>query len=143
MKGKKLNIKILFFVTIICFSCNNAQEQSGNKNSVEESSDGQVSIQFEKTIHDFGKISQGEVVTFTFFYENDGTSNLIVNDVKASCGCTTPEWTKEPVSPGEKGKIVVSFDSSGRSGRQHKVITVFSNSLVQNTERLTITADII
>ena len=136
-------VKILFFALLLFFGCNNTKQQNDKKNDIGANSDGQAAIQFENTIHDFGKISQGEVVSFTFFYENVGSANLIVKDVKASCGCTIPKWTKEPLSQGEKGKIVVTFDSSGRSGKQHKVITVSSNSSPNNIDRLTITADII
>ena len=117
--------------------------QKDTVNTITEKNEGQAKIEFEKKIHDFGRISEGEIVSYTFLYENTGTSNLIITDVKTSCGCTTPGWDNEPVMPGGKGKIEISFDSSGRTGNQYKEITVFTNSPIKDSETLTITAEII
>lgn len=84
-------------------------------------------IQFEKTEHDFGIIMQGEKVSYTFKYKNIGNSDLIINNATASCGCTVPHFSREPIAPGQSGEIEVVFDSSNRSGRQTKNITVWSN----------------
>jgi hypothetical protein len=136
----KVNVNILVLFFVVLLSCKNSDNKTNT--GVDEDT-GQGVIEFKNTSHSFGEISEGEVVSFTFQFENTGTSNLIVNNVKASCGCTTPEWTKEPILPGEKGKLVVTFDSEGRSGNQIKVITVYTNSTIKNTEELTITAKII
>jgi hypothetical protein len=84
-------------------------------------------IQFDKTEHDFGIILQGEKVSYTFKYKNIGNSDLIINNAKASCGCTVPHFSREPIAPGQSGEIEVVFDSGNRSGRQTKNITVWSN----------------
>ncbi len=85
-------------------------------------------LQFESTAYDFKELNQGEKMTHTFEFENTGSIPLIINNVLTTCGCTAPEWPKEPVKPGAKGQIKVVFDSSSKIGRQNKVITIRSNA---------------
>ncbi len=85
-------------------------------------------ITFEKENFNFGDIKQGEVVKHTFKFTNTGTDALVISDIKTTCGCTTPKWTRDPLPPGESGEIVVQFNSSGKIGKQHKVITIISNA---------------
>lgn len=92
------------------------------------SSGGVAKIAFDKMEHDFGKIREGEKVSYRFRVKNPGTVPLIITDVKPSCGCTVPAWTKEPIPPGGEGFVEVIFDSQGRSGEQIKTITVFANT---------------
>lgn len=84
-------------------------------------------LAFEETEHDFGDITQGEVVEHVFKFKNTGNSALIINNVLTTCGCTAPEWPKAPVAPGDEGEIKVRFNSAGKMGRQNKIITVQSN----------------
>lgn len=95
-----------------------------------------------QNVHDFGTIIQGEKVSHIYKFKNTGKSDLIVSSVRASCGCTVPTYSKEPVKPGGEGEIEIVFDSSGRSGRQHKTITVLTNSQPNSVE-LSFTAEII
>ncbi len=83
--------------------------------------------------HDFGEIAEGQKVEHEFKFKNDGTSPLIISNVQASCGCTTPNYTNRPVAPGEEGVVRVVFNSEGQLGKQHKVITVTSNASNANT----------
>ncbi|MFC3196955.1 DUF1573 domain-containing protein [Parapedobacter deserti] len=83
--------------------------------------------------HDFGKIKEGEKIEHEFTFTNTGTSPLIISNVHASCGCTTPEYSKNPIAPGEEGMVKVVFNSAGQLGKQHKVITVTSNASSPNT----------
>ncbi len=85
-------------------------------------------IQFEKTVHDFGTIHEGEVVTYRFKFKNVGDKPLIISKVKPSCGCTASDYSKDPVPPGEEGYIEVSFNSTGRIGKQNKTVEVFANT---------------
>ncbi|GIV25146.1 MAG: hypothetical protein KatS3mg026_0838 [Bacteroidia bacterium] len=85
-------------------------------------------IEFDKVEHDFGKIREGEKVSYRFKVKNPGTVPLRITDVKPSCGCTAPAWTKEPIPPGGEGFVEVVFDSQGRSGEQLKTVTVFANT---------------
>lgn len=85
-------------------------------------------IEFETDFHDFGKLMAGEKVTYSFKFTNKGKGLLLISKVNTSCGCTVSEYPKEPVKPGERATIDVSFDSEGRIGLQNKTITVFSNT---------------
>ena len=85
-------------------------------------------IQFDKTEHDFGKILQGEQVSYTFKFKNTGNDPLIIYNVETTCGCTTPEYTKNPIKPGESGKITVLYDSKGHKGFQNKRLLVKANT---------------
>ena len=87
------------------------------------------SLKFEKEVHDFGKINEedGEV-SFTFKLINEGTSPLVIQDVRPSCGCTTPDWSKEPVLPGQTGFIKAVFNPRNRPGAFNKSLTIPTNS---------------
>ncbi len=86
-------------------------------------------ITFEKTEHDFGKINEGDGrVSVDFEFKNEGMAPLVLSNVRASCGCTTPTWTKEPVEPGQSGKITVTYNPNGRPGRFQKTVTITSNA---------------
>ena len=86
-------------------------------------------ITFEKLQHDFGTFKEElGVQTVSFNFKNEGKVPLILNNVQASCGCTTPEWTREPVAPGAKGVIKVSYDPRNRPGVFNKTIRVSSNA---------------
>jgi hypothetical protein len=84
---------------------------------------------FEEEVFDFGKITQGEKVNYSYKFKNTGDANLIITSAKGSCGCTVPQWPKEPIPPGGEGKIDVVFDSNGKSGTQHKQVTVVANTV--------------
>ncbi|MDP4239368.1 MAG: DUF1573 domain-containing protein [Bacteroidota bacterium] len=84
-------------------------------------------ISFDVKEHDFGKVNEKDgKITYVFNFTNKGNAPLVVNRVQASCGCTTPTWTKEPVEPGKKGAITVTYNTSGRPGVFTKTITVYT-----------------
>ncbi|WP_426492549.1 DUF1573 domain-containing protein [Hymenobacter sp. 102] len=85
-------------------------------------------IQFEEMKYDFGTIHTGDVVEHTFKFKNVGTQPLIISNIQVSCGCTTPDWTREPIMPGKSGTITAKFNSAGKLNMQNKVLTVESNS---------------
>lgn len=85
-------------------------------------------INFENTTHDFEQIPEGIIATHEFKFKNDGDAPLIINKVQASCGCTTPYWTKEPILPGEEGVITASYNSKGRPGAFNRSITITTNA---------------
>lgn len=86
-------------------------------------------IEFEKKVHDFGRFNEADgSVKYEFKFTNNGATPLVVNRVTASCGCTTPDWTKQPIMPGKSGTIVVAYNPLGRPGVFTKSITVFSNA---------------
>ncbi len=85
-------------------------------------------IKFEETEYNFGTIKQGDIITHEFKFTNTGKSPLIIRKVTTSCGCTTTFYTREPIKPGQSGVLRVKFNSAGKMGKQHKVITVVTNS---------------
>ncbi|WBA41251.1 DUF1573 domain-containing protein [Hymenobacter canadensis] len=88
---------------------------------------------FAESDHDFGDIQPGAVVKHTFTFTNSGKTPLLIGNATASCGCTTPNWTKEPIAPGATGTIDVQFDSQGKSGMQNKQISVQANTTPSTT----------
>ena len=89
-------------------------------------------ITFEESKYDFGSVAQGGMVDHTFKFKNTGTQPLIISNIVASCGCTTPEYTKDPVLPGKTGSIAAHFNSAGKMGMQNKVLTIESNAAAGN-----------
>ena len=86
-----------------------------------------TTVQWYEEMHDFGEIKQGTIATHVFKFKNTGTEDLLLTRVKASCGCTTPEWSNEPIPPGGEGMIKVSFNSRGKMGNQMKSVTITYN----------------
>ena len=94
-------------------------------------------IKFERDVHDFDLIQEdGGMVTTTFEFINDGDAPLIINEVTRACGCTTPDWTREPVPVNGKGFIQVSYNPKGRPGAFTKEVTVKSNAPEQLVLRI-------
>ena len=85
-------------------------------------------IKFEKTEHDFGKILQGEQVSYTFKFKNVGDAPLIITSIEKTCGCTTPDFSSTPIKPGDSGKITITYDSKGHKGFQNKRLVVKANT---------------
>lgn len=86
-------------------------------------------ITFEKKNFDFGKVHEGDgKITTIFTFKNEGNAPLAVSRVQASCGCTTPTWSKEPIEPGKSGSVTVTYNPEGRPGVFTKTITVYSNA---------------
>ena len=83
---------------------------------------------FEKLEHDFGTIPEGPKVSYTYKFKNNGQAPLIIQNAQPSCGCTVPEWSKEPIPVGGTGFVKAEFDTSGKSGVQNKTITVTANT---------------
>lgn len=99
-------------------------------------------ITFETMEHDFGRILEGETVSYDFTFTNTGKADLILAEVTTSCGCTVPSYSKAPIRANEKGKIKIAFNSQGRRGAQTKSVVVVSNTQ-PNTVVLRIKAQVI
>lgn len=100
-------------------------------------------ITFEKTEHDFGKINEADGrVSTVFEFRNEGMSPLVLSNVRASCGCTTPTWTKEPIEPGQTGSITVTYNPNGRPGKFQKTVTITSNA-TEPTKKVYIRGEVI
>lgn len=131
---------ILTFTTIAFLaSCTNNKQESNQQDSnqtanIEASVEGAPSMKFVEETYDFGKIKDGEKVSYDFIFKNEGKTPLIIKDATATCGCTVPEWPKEPVAPGQSGKISVVFNSAGKSGLQDKIVTITANTVPAQTQ---------
>ncbi len=124
-------------------SCNSGKTKTGGEYNIDNPAnadnpdanvDGLPIIELEETEYNFGTVIQGEKVAHSFVFTNTGDGNLVISNVKASCGCTVPKWTKEPVKPGKTGTIELVFDSSNRDGKQTKTAKVYSNTSPNITE---------
>ena len=134
---------MLALATLVLASCKqenaalNIDDATAKKAELAHAESGKVpSINFESIEHDFGDINAGVKVEHTYKFTNSGTGDLVISDAKASCGCTVPNYTKEPVKPGATGEVSVVFDSTGKSGSVSKTVT-----LTLNTEKGTETVD--
>jgi hypothetical protein len=85
-------------------------------------------FKFEVEEYNFGTIKQGESVNYDFNFTNTGKEPLIITEAHGSCGCTVPQWPKEPIAKGAKGTIKVTFNSTGKMGMQDKTVTISSNA---------------
>ncbi len=90
-------------------------------------------ITFEKITHDFGKVIHGERVVYHYKFTNTGKSNLIINDIESSCGCTTTSPPQEPIRPGESSDIKLIFDSKTKSGEVTNHLVVYANTYPSTT----------
>jgi len=127
--------KLFFAVSLISLiSCSNDQDKTIGTDSVNNTASASGSantdlpeMKFEEEVFDFGRITQGEKVSHAFKFKNTGNKNLIISGASGSCGCTVPEWPKEPVQAGQEGTVNVVFNSEGKSGIQEKTVTIVSN----------------
>ncbi|MBL7863329.1 MAG: DUF1573 domain-containing protein [Cyclobacteriaceae bacterium] len=83
---------------------------------------------YETTDHDFGTINEGQKVVHVYKIKNTGEAPLVIQSAQPSCGCTVPEWTKDPIPVGGSGFVKAEFDSNGKPGIQNKTITVTANT---------------
>lgn len=98
-------------------------------------------FQFETERYDFKQIPEGPKVDYDFAFKNIGQTPLIISDVKVLCGCTTSDWTVEPILPGESGVIKVTYSTKDRPGKFFKTVTVLSNAHTR-TKKLVITGEV-
>jgi hypothetical protein len=116
----------------------NPQSASGDK----KSDAALPSITFKTETHDFGTITEGEKVSYSFQFTNTGEADLLITNATGSCGCTVPEYPKEPVPPGKGGVVNVIFDSSGKDGHQDKTVTIVANT-IPNSKVIRITGNVV
>jgi hypothetical protein len=131
-----MNFRSLYiFITAIALTSCSTDENKGIDSSDvtnNASADGKIKgnipeIKFEEEVFDFGKITQGEVVSHDFIFKNIGNQHLIISGASGSCGCTVPKWPKEPILPGKEGKLNVVFSSEGKKGIMEKTVTIVTN----------------
>lgn len=142
-----MNRRIFYYLSILLLifilpGCNQAPqtENSARASGINPEAEGPV-ISFQKDVHDFGKIITGERVSFGFRFTNTGSSPLLITGIRSGCGCTVGDYPKDPVMPGNEGRIHVVFNSSGRRGFQSESIRVLSNA-EETVVTLQITAEV-
>jgi hypothetical protein len=116
LRSNIILISIILFTTVSC------SEKSGKKAEKKA-----AKIEFKDTSHDFGELKFGSDGSCEFIFKNTGQSPLILDNVRSTCGCTVPEWTREPVHASNTGKIRVIYDTH-RVGAFSKTLIVFSNA---------------
>jgi hypothetical protein len=132
---KKIILTLMVFGAFVFSSCKDNASAKIKATNVETAKErdarislGGAIIELDKTEYDFGSIVDGEIINGTFKITNAGKTDLILTEVKPSCGCTTPDWPKDPIAPGASGEIKFTFNSAGRVGKQNKSITIRSNA---------------
>lgn len=142
----KNNIKIFALLSLIILlaSCNSSKNKEGDLISTDvvnnpksaEGEDKQTQmpqIAFSETEHDFGRVIEGEIVTYNFKFENTGKNDLLISTVSTSCGCTASDYPTKPIAPGKEGVIKLTFDSNKRKGYQSKTAVVLANTQPNKT----------
>ena len=125
MKKLFVLISALFLMCSMTF----AQSESGEKQNGPE-------ITFKDTHHDFGNVQYKGGATYEFVFVNTGNEPLILSQPKSSCGCTVPEWPKQPILPGQSDCIRVTYKNTDRPGSFNKYVTIFSNALKNKEVKL-------
>jgi Protein of unknown function (DUF1573) len=127
-----VNKYILFLlVTLILISCDVRRKDKIADDVATQTAQAlkdSTTVQIIDSAYNFGKVTDGEKVEYSYRFKNTGTKPLVIVNASASCGCTVPQKPEKPVLPGETGFIKVVFDSKGRVGNAHKTITVISNA---------------
>ena len=151
--NKILLVSLLFLsVTLSCNDAARKFENENNKLSTDLVKNNQSLKNDNKEIiqpiveileseYDFGIIKQGEKATHDYKIKNIGKSDLLITSAKGSCGCTVPEWPREPIKPGNEASIKVTFDSKGKTGKQNKRVTLMTNA-IPNVKILTIKGEV-
>jgi hypothetical protein len=122
------------FILLACSSlllgaCGGSNSGKGkDPQNAADTTKGTAKITFEETVHNFGNVTQGEKVEYSFKFTNTGDRDLLITDASSSCGCTVPDWPKEPVRPGKSAYMKVVFNSAGKEGFTEKEISIRANT---------------
>lgn len=135
--GRTLNnMKKIFFYLIagslVAGACNSkSSKTAGQETATAASTDNQKGtpvISFDEMVHNFGNVTEGEKVEYDFKFTNTGDKDLLITDATSSCGCTVPDWPKEPIKPGQSSYMKVVFNSAGKEGYTEKEIIIRANT---------------
>jgi len=125
---------------VLCCSTGNSDEIKSNIVHIPATANGNndkarmPKIEFERTSHDFGKLIQGEKVSFTFKFKNTGNAMLVISGVVPSCSCAIAQFTKTPIPPGEEGSVTVNFNSETKKGIVNNSVVVMANTYPSETK---------
>ena len=122
---------LIFLATGLLVACNVRRNDKVVDDAVKQTAAALLdttSVQLIDSVYNFGKVAEGEKVTYNFRFKNIGSKPLVITNTSASCGCTVPEKPERPILPGETGFIKVVFNSKGKAGHNQKTITVMANT---------------
>lgn len=140
------SLVVLFLLTIGCRNGNHPDLETGLTPIAVQHVDQFVShlptddgkdlttITFDKMIYNFGEVPEGQIVEYTFNFVNTGSHPLVIQDVQSTCGCTIPEWPRQPIEAGERHSIDVKFDTTDKTDHQVKKVTIIANTLPVESE---------
>ena len=131
--GINLNMKKLFFLLacgslFLLSACNSDGGKHNTAANGTDTSKGAPVITFDEMVHSFGNVTQGEKVEYSFKFTNTGNKDLLITDASSSCGCTIPDWPKEPLRPAKSAYMKVVFNSAGKDGFTEKEISIKANT---------------
>ena len=131
-KMEKILLPLLLAFLLVSCGDDDSKINTGLVNNpasaTESSNTKEPKIEFAVLEHDFGKMIQGEQVSFTYKFKNTGNAPLIISAVEKTCGCTDTKFPKEPIKPGQEGGISITYDSKGHKGFQNKRVIVKANT---------------
>jgi hypothetical protein len=127
---KKITLAVSMFLLVAAANAQETKPGVSPATPAVQENKNQADFKFEEEEYNFGTIKQGDKVTHDFNFVNSGKEPLVITEAHGSCGCTVPQWPKEPVAKGAKGVIHVEFNSTGKMGMQDKTVTISSNAKV-------------
>lgn len=124
---------ILIFIFTVFIACENKQRTDNqttedNKKALQPTADKFPVMAIDTPSVDLGTLTQGDTIMHVYNFKNTGNMPLVLSNVNASCGCTTPSYSTEPVAPGGRGFITVKFNSKGKEGKLNKTVTAYANT---------------
>lgn len=141
---KTIHYTLLLAVAALTLSACNSGDQKENgadstatvqsDTSTKKASLPLTKLEFLESSYDFGKIDEGKKVEHIFKFKNTGENPLVLQDARASCGCTVPEYTKDTIAPGQTGELKVIYDSANKEGQINKTVTVTANTEPPTTD---------
>ena len=133
-----IDMRKIFTITLIALmavGCGNRQKDADvdlirNPMSAEgyDNNEKMPVIAFDENQHDFGRLSSGESISYSFHFRNTGNADLVISSASATCGCTVADYPKGRIVPGAEGYVTVTFKSAGKSGQQFQEVTVVTNA---------------
>ena len=134
---KTLASTLLLLSLLLAAACADTQKNGGidvdlinNPNSAQgyDQSARVPKITFDSDLHDFGRITSGESISYSFHFRNTGDADLVLSGCSATCGCTVADYPRGRIAPGKEGYVTVTFNSQGKTGQQYQEVTVTSNA---------------
>ncbi len=140
-RNKMRKIFTIALISLLAVGCSNSQKEADvdlirNPMSAEgyDTKEKMPKIVFDEDMHDFGRLSAGENISYSFHFRNTGNADLVISSTSATCGCTVADYPKGRIAPGDEGYVTVTFKSAGKSGQQFQEVTVVTNAQPATTK---------